>query len=134
VTASRRNRRQADPAPGGVPGPPAALTPRGSSCGPDGTVILVLSGDFDAGNAQSLAQRLAEALERRPRRLVIDMAAVGFIDCASARLIVGTGRALPAGARPVIRAPRPVVRRVLQITGLDTLCELTQQPAEGPTA
>jgi anti-anti-sigma regulatory factor len=53
------------------------------------------------------------------------MAGVGFADCASVRLIVGTGRSLPEGSRPVISRPRPVVRRVLQVTGLDTLCDLT---------
>jgi anti-anti-sigma factor len=72
-----------------------------------------------------LARRLAETVERQPLRLVFDMAGVGFADCASVRLIVGTGRSLPDGNRPVISRPRPVVRRVLQVTGLDTLCDLT---------
>jgi anti-anti-sigma regulatory factor len=41
------------------------------------------------------------------------------------RLIVRTRQLLPDGGRPVISRPPPVVRRVLQITGLDTLCDLT---------
>ena len=53
------------------------------------------------------------------------MAEVSFADSAAVRLIVRTGQLLPDGGRPVISRPPPVVRRVLQITGLDTLCDLT---------
>jgi anti-sigma B factor antagonist len=96
----------------------------------DGTVVIVLRGDFDVSNAGSLASHLAGALSHEPRRLVIDMAGVDFVDCASARIIVGAGRSLPAGVRPVISQPQPAVRRVLQVTGLDTLCVLTAAPPE----
>ncbi len=64
-------------------------------------------------------------MAQQPRRLVVDMAEVGFADGASVRLIVATGRSLPGSSRPVIHRPPPVVRRVLQLTGLDTLCDLT---------
>jgi anti-sigma B factor antagonist len=111
-----------------MPGPPLAPGFRASEYA-DGTVVIVLNGDFDAGNARWLELQLAGALRHGPRRLVIDMADVGFADCASARLIVGAGRSLPAGSRPVISRPRPVVRKVLQVTGLDTLCDLTSQGA-----
>ncbi len=112
----------AGPALDGVPGPRPvcfAATP----CG--GTVIVRLSGDLDIVNRCWLARRLAETVEQQPLRLVFDMAEVGFADCASVRIIVGTGRSLPDGGRPVISRPRPVVRRVLQVTGLDTLCDLS---------
>jgi anti-anti-sigma factor len=98
----------------------------------DRAVIVVLSGDFDIGNQGSLARHLAEILEYQPRRLVYDMADVGFVDCASARLIAGTGRSLPEGVRPVISRARLAVRRVLEITGLDTLCDLRAPPPERP--
>jgi anti-anti-sigma factor len=89
-----------------------------------GTVTVVLSGDLDPVTSSLLRQRLAQALDERPQRLVFDMAQVGFIDCAAARLIVGTGRYLPAGSRPVIQRPSPAVCRVLKLTGLDAHCEL----------
>jgi anti-anti-sigma factor len=105
-----------------MPGPPR---PGFSAMNNRGAITVVLSGDLDFGNRSWLAQRLAETMGQQPRRLVIDMAEVGFADCASVRLIVATGRSLPDGSRPVISRPRPVVRRVLHVTGLDTLCELT---------
>lgn len=46
------------------------------------------------------------------------------MDSAAARLIAGTGQHLPGGARPVILAPSPAVRRILELTGLDAYCEI----------
>jgi anti-anti-sigma factor len=65
---------------------------------------------------------LGRILDRRPRGLVFDLAGVRYLDCAAARTIVGTGRVLPAGQRPVLRHPRPMVRRLLSVTGLDERC------------
>jgi anti-anti-sigma factor len=93
--------------------------------GDGGTVIIVLSGELDIVNRSWLARHLAETMKQQPRRLVIDMAEVGFADTAALRLIVRAGQLLPDGGRPVLRHLRPVVRRVLQITGLDTHCDLT---------
>ena len=62
--------------------------------------------------------------DARPRRLVLEMSGVDFIDCAAARLIASTGRFLPEGRRPVIRHPSPVLRRLLELTGLAAHCEV----------
>ena len=91
----------------------------------DGTITIVLRGDLDIVNRSWLARHLAEAMKHQPRRLIFDMAEVVFADSAALRLIVRAGQLLPDGGRPVIRHPRPVVHRVLQITGLDTFCDLT---------
>jgi anti-anti-sigma factor len=88
-----------------------------------GTATIVISGELDAATTPLLACRLAQILADGPQRLVFDMAGVGFIDCAAARLIVGTSRFLPAGRRPVIRRPSPAVRRMLELTGLAAHCE-----------
>jgi anti-sigma B factor antagonist len=93
--------------------------------GDGGTIIIAISGDLDIVNRSWLARHLVETMKQQPERLVVDMAGVGFADSAALRLIVRTGELLPVGSRPVIRDPRAVVRRVLQITGLDTLCDLT---------
>jgi len=90
-----------------------------------GAITIVLRGDLDIVNRSWLARHLAETMKQQPRRLVVDMAGVGFADSAALRLIVRAGQLLPDGGRPVISRPRPVVRRVLQITGLGTLCDLT---------
>ena len=91
------------------------------------TAAIVIRGELDPATTPLLARRLAQIMADSPKRLVFDMAGVGFIDCAAARLIVGTGQCLPLGRRPVIRRPSPAVRRTLELTGLAAHCE-----ADGP--
>ncbi|MBV9384033.1 MAG: anti-sigma factor antagonist [Streptosporangiaceae bacterium] len=88
------------------------------------TVTVVLRGEFDMTSEGFLSGCLEKVRESRPRRLVFDTAQVTFLDCASARLIAGTSRWLPAGVKPVISCPPPIVRRVLQVTGIGALCDL----------
>lgn len=88
------------------------------------TVTVVLRGAFDATSAGFLPGRLEQIGQGRPRRLVFETARVSYLDCASARLLAGTSRWLPAGAKPVVKCPSPVVRRVLQVSGIGALCEL----------
>jgi anti-anti-sigma factor len=89
-----------------------------------GTVTVVLRGEFDLASADFLADRLERISESRPRRLVYDVAQVAFMDCASARLIADTGRSLPAGVKPVVKNPPPIMLRLLEVTGIDTLVQL----------
>ena len=85
---------------------------------------VVITGELDLTTRPLLAERLGQALLATPRRLVLDMAGAGFLDCGSARLIAGAGRFLPTGGRLVIRHPSPPVRRVLELTGFDADCEI----------
>jgi anti-anti-sigma factor len=82
------------------------------------TATVAIRGELDLATMPQLSQRLAQVLADGPQRLVLDLAGVTFIDCASARLITSAGRHLPAGARPGIRLPSMVVRRVLALTDL----------------
>jgi anti-anti-sigma factor len=87
------------------------------------TVIVVLRGEFDVTGEDFLSARLERIRQGRPRRLVFVMTQVAYMDCAAARLIAGTGRWLPAGVKPVIGSPSPIVRRVLQLSGIAAACE-----------
>ncbi|HEX3964361.1 MAG TPA: STAS domain-containing protein [Trebonia sp.] len=93
------------------------------------TITVVLRGEFDITSEGFLSDCLERIRERSPRRLVFETAQVDFMDCAAARLIAGTIRWLPAGVKPVISCPPPIVRRVLQVSGIGALCEL--EPREG---
>jgi anti-anti-sigma factor len=87
-------------------------------------ITLVVSGELDAATMSVLSHRLAQVAARRPRRLVFDLAQVGFIDCAATRLIASAAGFLPAGGRPVLRHPSPAVRRILDLTDLAAACEV----------
>ena len=89
-----------------------------------GVTTIVVKGELDLVTMPYLATRLALAIRDRPGRLVFDLSGTHFMDCGSARLIVGAGQRLPGGGRPVIRRPGPGVRRVFELTGLDAHCEI----------
>jgi anti-anti-sigma regulatory factor len=48
------------------------------------------------------------------------------MDVGSARVLASAGQFLPDGGRLVIRCPRPVIRRVLELTGYDAACEIEE--------
>jgi anti-anti-sigma factor len=121
--AADRRRRCSSLAAVAVAGPPAELV-LAAADGIAGTTTVVISGELDLTVMPPLAEQLARVLAGNPQQLIFDMARVGFIDCASARLIAGTGHSLPDGRRPVIRSPSPAARRVLELTGLDTCCQV----------
>ena len=87
-------------------------------------VTVVLRGEFDVTSEGFLHGRLSRIRELRPSRLIFETAQVTYLDCASARLLASTRDWLPVGVKPVIRCPSPVVRRVLQASGIGASCEL----------
>jgi anti-anti-sigma factor len=89
-----------------------------------GTTTVFISGELDLATMPFVSEQLALVHQTRPERLVLDLTRTSFLDCGSARMIVATGRSLPAGRRPVIRRPSPGVRRILELTGLDANCEI----------
>jgi anti-anti-sigma factor len=92
-----------------------------------GIATIVLTGELDLAITPALSGHLARVLDKEPRQLIFDMAGVGFLDCAAARLIVSTGGFLPDGQQPVIRCPSYAARRILSLTGLDNYCKIEAQ-------
>jgi anti-anti-sigma factor len=90
------------------------------------TAVVTVTGDLDLITRPALAARLSAVLGTRPRRLVLDLAGSGFMDCGSARLVASAGQFLPGGGRLVIRHPSPAVRRVLELTGFDAGCDIEE--------
>jgi anti-anti-sigma factor len=95
------------------------------------TATIVISGELDLMTMAFLTEHLELAARRAPRRLIVDLARVSFMDCGSARLIAAAGQLLPDRPRPVIRHARPGVRRVFELSGMDSLCELEDSLSAG---
>jgi anti-anti-sigma factor len=87
-------------------------------------VTMVITGEVDLTTRSALAEQLSAVLRTGPRQLILDLAGATFMDCGSARLIVGAGRFLPEGGRLIIRSPSRAVRRVLELTRLDAELEI----------
>jgi anti-anti-sigma factor len=88
------------------------------------TTTVVITGELDLTTRWVLTERLSLILHTSPRRLVLDMAGTGFMDCGSARLIASAARFLPEDSRLIIRRPGRAVRRVLELTRLDADLEI----------
>jgi len=94
------------------------------------TAVIRLRGELDVTVRITLAELLAPLSDMRLDRLVIDLNQVDFLDCGTAAVIFEAARkALPPGEMPVVRAQRTLVRRLLQLTGLDSRCVLDVRQA-----
>jgi anti-sigma B factor antagonist len=85
--------------------------------------VLRLRGEFDVANAERLGAALNQIAARRPRRVVIDLGELDFIDASAVAQIAAARRRLPAQQCPIVlRRPRPIVRKLIELIGLDGPC------------
>jgi len=89
----------------------------------NGEATVTVRGEIDMSTAEILAARLAEVAGRSPGRLVVDLAGVGFMDSAGLHCLARVRRLLPEHCPLVIRSAQPQVRKVLELTGLATVCD-----------
>ena len=85
-------------------------------------VVLVASGDFDIRSADEIAVAVSEAEAAGPRRLVLDLSDVTFMDSVALAVLIGAReRARQRGAAVLVRAGQGPVRELLRIVGLTDL-------------
>ena len=80
-----------------------------------GVQVVGLSGELDCSNAPSLQERLASIPPQPGEPLVFDLAGLRFMDSAGIAVLIGT---TTRASSVSLRNPSPVIRRVLQATGL----------------
>lgn len=91
----------------------------------DPLAIVYLPAEIEAGNAEQVRDTLLAVLNRGITNLVIDMTQTSFCGVAGASAIARAHRrALASGARILVAAPAPIVRRVFAIAGLDGLVSI----------
>ena len=84
--------------------------------------VVVLGGEIDAHTAPRLADFFAAFPDGFENGVVIDLAAVTFMDSSGLRILVDlNGRAAEAGVTMVLRSPSRAVARVIEISGLGTV-------------
>ena len=92
----------------------------------NGRAEVHLIGDLDISTAPLLREGLLEVLADGSGDITVDMARLGFIDSTGLSVLVGAfKRARQSGREMVLRNPQPPARKVLEISGLDTVIRIT---------
>jgi anti-sigma B factor antagonist len=94
-----------------------------------GRAHLVLTGELDLDSAPSLLTAVVAELESGADDIVVDLVRLSFIDSSGLGTLVGCWRrAKNAGAKLVVANPNEDVRTTLEITGLDQILPITNEP------
>jgi anti-sigma B factor antagonist len=88
--------------------------------------VYVLSGEVDAHTATQLASHFDPLPSGLDGALVLDMAQVTFMDSSGLRVLIELNRrASAAGVALTVRAPSRAVARIIEISGLSDVIEVS---------
>jgi len=88
----------------------------------NGVAVVVLAGEVDLYTAPRFKEALFQAIDEGGSLVVVDMSGVSFIDSTALGVLVSGGRRLEqASGALAIGCPDERIRRILEITGLDTV-------------
>lgn len=90
-------------------------------------VTVALQGEVDVLNVDQVRIALVEALEARPRALVVDLEKLSFIDSTGlGAIIFGFQRARDEGVEFCLARPTRGVHQILVLSGVLEVVELKQ--------
>jgi anti-anti-sigma factor len=95
------------------------------------TARVAVSGEVDLATAPVLRHRLLGVLrDHGPTMLSVDLAGVTFLDCTGINALIAARNAAAATGRQMwVTHPQPIVRQVLDVTGLlDVFTAPIEQP------
>lgn len=93
-----------------------------SSASQGGHAVVTVDGELDLYTAPRLQAVLASLLRERVDRVVVDLSGIEFCDSTGMNVLLSAMKRIrEQGGTLELAAPRPAVRRILQITGLDTV-------------
>ena len=80
-----------------------------------GVIVLRLSGELDLATVADIQRSVDAIAAQAPEHLVIDLTEVTFMDSSGIALLLEIAQSRP---RTELRNPTPLIRRVLEMTGL----------------
>jgi anti-sigma B factor antagonist len=93
--------------------------------------LVRLEGELDICGTDHLRRAISDAMDRAPKTLVADLSALAFTDCAGLSVLVWAHDILAGrGQELVITGCRPIVRRLLSLTGLNMYLHVSNEPAD----
>lgn len=97
-----------------------------------GQVIVTASGEIDLYTAPRLQGELAAVLAGgSPVQVLVDMSGVEFCDSTGMNvLLAAMKRAHEHGGKLSLAGPQPAVRKILQVTGLDSVFTVVDEGSD----
>jgi anti-sigma B factor antagonist len=93
--------------------------------------VLSVTGEIDLYTAPTLQSELMAALGSGPVRLIVDMAGVDFCDSTGINVLLAAHRhARERGGELQLARPGSATRRVLQVTGLESVFTVLEEPVQ----
>ena len=92
----------------------------------EGLLVVRLAGEIDHHNAVRLRGDVDELLlGKRPRRLVLDLSRVDFMDSAGVGFLMGRYRLMQElGGVLAVKSPTPRVEKMLRLCGMERFMEI----------
>jgi anti-sigma B factor antagonist len=96
-----------------------------------GRIIMSLDGEIDLYTAPRLHGELVTVLSgEAPVQIVVDMSGVDFCDSTGMNVLLAAHRrAREQGGDLELAAPRPTIKKVLHVTGLESVFTVLDDPA-----
>jgi anti-sigma B factor antagonist len=98
----------------------------------DGSAIVDVAGDVDLSRSAAFQRSLLEVVDRRPERIIVNLADVGYMDSSGvASLVKLLSRARRIDLPICLVGMRERVRSIFEITRLDSVFDIyaTEQEA-----
>jgi len=100
-----------------------------------GCVVVDVRGEVDLASARILGRHLLLVLTRHASATILDLSGLAFLDCAGLRVLLAASRQAAAhGGSLILAAPRPVVVKLLRLTGSDQHLAIFPTVAEAVAA
>jgi anti-sigma B factor antagonist len=90
---------------------------------PHGVPVVSLTGELDSSNVATLDAAMASLTADHPKQLIFDLGALRFMDSAGIAVLV---RAAAEVETVEIHSPSPIVRRIIEVTGLSGVLRVEQ--------
>jgi anti-anti-sigma factor len=85
--------------------------------------VVAVAGELDMATVETM-MRASLPLAAEPGDLTIDLSGTTFMDSSGLNGLLSLARAVRRDGRLIVRGPRPNVRRVFEMSGLDASGEL----------
>ncbi|HJQ43234.1 MAG TPA: STAS domain-containing protein [Jatrophihabitantaceae bacterium] len=90
--------------------------------GDDGEVVLHIAGEVDISSISALREAINRAIELAPRRLVLELSGLTFMDSSGIAVILTAAEQIGAVE---LHNPTEIIRRLITLSGLADVLRMT---------